>query len=312
MVLFRLSDVANQQWSIPDFDRHGGMQFTISGGVAVSTGPVHAPERRATLHPLTAKPTYLGQNRMRILDRPIRRIFTAPFEWRHYRALANMFMTCDGFPAFIDTVRRYCFASGKYPYTIRLRTPTGFASPTLYSYHDMLTVNEVFFRQDYRSAATRVVVDVGANIGLSALYFLTRDRNSRCYLFEPVPENTLKLRLNLSGFESRYVLREAAVSTEAGTCDFSTEPTGRYGGIGLETGSRIRVEAVDINSVLGELLAEFNEIDVLKIDVEGHEEQLVAAISSEYSKRIDKMFVELVGGHVLTIESRQAAGSSRN
>jgi hypothetical protein len=41
----------------------------------------------------------------------------------------------------------------------------------LYSRHDLLTLNEVFFRRDYGSldGIAPVVVDVGANIGITSL-----------------------------------------------------------------------------------------------------------------------------------------------
>ncbi len=43
----------------------------------------------------------------------------------------------------------------------------------------------------------RVVVDIGSNIGISALYFLTRNPACRCWLYEPVPRNVERLRANL-------------------------------------------------------------------------------------------------------------------
>ncbi len=39
-----------------------------------------------------------------------------------------------------------------------------------------------------------VVVDFGSNIGISALYFLTRNQDIKVYLFEPVPQNILRLK----------------------------------------------------------------------------------------------------------------------
>ena len=73
----------------------------------------------------------------------------------------------------------------------------------------MWTVNEVFCRQDYGAdASIRAVVDVGSNIGISALYFLTRSPDCRAWLYEPVPRNVERLRGNLAGYEDRYALRE--------------------------------------------------------------------------------------------------------
>ena len=69
----------------------------------------------------------------------------------------------------------------------------------------MFTVNEVFCRRDYPvPPGARSVVDIGSNIGLSALFFLTRDESCRCWLYEPVPANVERLRANLRAFADRF------------------------------------------------------------------------------------------------------------
>src|SRR3954449_3675226 len=89
----------------------------------------------------------------------------------------------------LHLARRYFTGKGEYPYTVELKTPLGVETPTLFTHHDLLTVNEVFCREDYRTPrAAEVVVDVGSNIGLSALWFLTRTPDAFVHCFEPVPE----------------------------------------------------------------------------------------------------------------------------
>jgi len=44
---------------------------------------------------------------------------------------------------------------------------------------------EIFCRLDYLAKTDiKVVVDIGSNIGISALYFLSRNKQAKCYLFE--------------------------------------------------------------------------------------------------------------------------------
>jgi FkbM family methyltransferase len=175
-----------------------------------------------------------------------------------------------------------------------VRTPLGIIAPTLYSHHDMWTVNEVFCREDYRSGAgLGAVVDLGSNIGISALYFLTRNTGSRCWLYEPVPENVERLRRNLAGHEDRYRLSEAAVADRAGRYEFGVEETGRYGGIGADTGRSIEVEGLDVNDVLEEVLDEVPLIDVLKVDTEGLELATVEAVRPDLLRRIRTIFFEV-------------------
>lgn len=239
-------------------------------------------------------------------DRRLSTVLRSVFQRRHYVALWNMYRT---YPAFAENLGRYLLGGGRYPYQIQVETPTGVASITLYSHHDLLTVNEIFCRQDYYADdRTRVVVDLGSNIGISALYFMTRNDESRCYLFEPDPRNIEKLKLNLSGYEARYVLRQEAVSDIGGSFRFGIESTGRYGGIGLETGENIEVNCLPINDVLREIVAEEGTIDILKIDTEGVELRIARAIEKESLTRIRKIYLESnppEGLHPTMFEQRQ-------
>jgi FkbM family methyltransferase len=234
-----------------------------------------------------------------ILERRLSRVARAPFTAAHYRALLGMVRRC---PDPLPNLRRYVTGWGEYPYRCRVRTPTGMIAPVLYSRHDMLTFNEVFCREDYRARRPpRVAVDIGSNIGLSALYFLTRSEFSKAYLFEPDPRNVAHLRENLAAYEPRYKMSQVAVARSDGEGAFGTEPSGRYGL--LLTGSavahplfpptgRIVVRTREINTLLREVLETEDRIDVLKIDTEGSEVELVTAIREDLLDRIDTIFYE--------------------
>jgi FkbM family methyltransferase len=191
---------------------------------------------------------------------------------------------------------RYFFGWGEYPYRCRVRTPRGEVAPTLYSHHDMWTVNEVFCREDYAAGPSlRVVVDIGSNIGISALYFLTRNPTAHVFLYEPDPRNVARLRQNLRGYEGRYTVHEEAVSDFSGTVSFGVEQTGRYGGIGLELDEQIAVPCSDINDVLRAVLARRPRVDILKVDSEGHEHRTIRAISPELARRVTTIYYEAGG-----------------
>lgn len=230
---------------------------------------------------------------MKIGKRSPGQAIKASFEWRHYIALYNMFRV---YPDFWDSFKRYFTGNGTYPHTIKIRTPIGNILPKIYSYHDMLTVNEVFCREDYRTRnECKVIVDIGSNIGISALYFLTRNKDSRCYLFEPVPENVEKLKENLKLFEGRYHLQQKAVAGKSGEFSFGIEATGRYGGLNQETGKSIMVQCLDINAVLTEILNKEQRIDMLKIDAEGSEISIIKSINPYFLNRIKHIYFELHG-----------------
>lgn len=213
------------------------------------------------------------------------------FGAHNYVALWRMWRV---YPDLRESLVRYFLGRGEYPYRCRARTPIGVVAPTLFSRHDMWTVNEVFCRQDYGAdSAARVVVDVGSNIGISALFFLTRNTSCRCWLFEPVPRNVERLRQNLAGYEERYSLREVAVAEQAGRSEFGIEESGRYGGIGVATGRSIEVECLGINEILEHVLDSVPAVDVLKIDTEGTELEILRAIRPELLRAVRTIYVEV-------------------
>lgn len=174
-----------------------------------------------------------------------------------------------------------------------MRSPIGKVRLTAFIPEDILTINEIFFWGDYGDVRTdRVIVDFGSNVGVSALFFLSRNADSVVYCHEPLPQNLTRLRQNLRAFEGRYSLTEAAVAEADGTVSFGWEPTGRYGGIGYESPHTLELPAVDSNRRLAEILDQHREIDLLKIDIERCEEEITTRIPLDIARRIRRLAIE--------------------
>ena len=149
------------------------------------------------------------------------------------------------------------------------------------------------FERDYPiNSRDKVIIDFGSNIGISAAYFLAASEGSFCYLFEPLPMNVSRLSKNLRRFEGRYKLECAAVDLADGESNFGFEATGRYGGIGLDTGSYITVPCLNAARVVKETIDRHGAIDVLKMDIELREQQIINAIPRSSWSKIKKVFVE--------------------
>ena len=204
--------------------------------------------------------------------------------------------------------RRYLIGGGDYPFTAQVATPSGWLELQLFTRHDLLTVNEIFCREDYRAEPDdKVVVDFGSNIGISAAYFLSRGPGVHAYLFEPLPSNVDRLQINLATFPDRFCLEQVAVGPTDGDVEFDWEETGRYGGVGQNTGRTIIVKSRNSTAVLEEVVARHGQIDVLKIDIEGLEDVVVEGISQSLARHIRKIYVEcisdanpLIDTHTLT------------
>lgn len=230
---------------------------------------------------------------------PIRvvRAFIRPNTYQAFRRMLKVYARP------FDALTRYLFGRGAYPWAASIRTPIGRVSVILFHPQDMLTLNEIFCRQDYGSGGQRVVVDLGANIGLATLYFLTRQPETFVYAVEPVPRNVERLRTNLAPFEARYMLYEKAVSTSSGPAPFVVEETGRLGGLqshSTRQGNVITVECLPVSQLIQEVVDREGHIDLLKIDTEGNEVDLIHAIPESLRPHISTIVWENNDGTVRT------------
>jgi FkbM family methyltransferase len=224
--------------------------------------------------------------------RDVRTVAKALIERRHYHAALNMVRLYKR-PA--QMFRRYLTEGGDYPFTSRVKTPLGWLDLQLFSPDDVLTVNEIFCREDYPAEPQdKIVVDFGSNIGVSAAYFLSRGPNVRTYLFEPLPVNIERLQTNLAQFRDRYTLEQVAVGPVDGEVEFGWEETGRYGGVGAATGRKMTVTSRNSTNVLEQVIARHGQIDVLKVDIEGLEAAVITGIPHPLARHIRKIYVECV------------------
>lgn len=137
---------------------------------------------------------------------------------------------------------------------------------------------EVFCQQLYASPKPLVgahprIVDAGGHLGLASLFFLHRYPGCRLTTIEPNPHIASLLRRTLAPYASRVTVHEAALSTAEGTTEFhitTDNPLNVTGGLenreAPERGvTRLTVKMLDARKVLAE------PVDLMKLDVEGHE-----------------------------------------
>jgi FkbM family methyltransferase len=133
---------------------------------------------------------------------------------------------------------------------------------------------EIFERQIYRFKAIRkrpVIIDCGANIGLSVLYFKQLYPDSRVTAFEPDKKIFDVLKKNMQAFElSDVELIDKAVWRSDEVLKFW--PEGADGGRILPQDSVVEydsVEAVRLRPYLSQ------PVDFLKLDIEGAESEVL-------------------------------------
>jgi FkbM family methyltransferase len=158
---------------------------------------------------------------------------------------------------------------------------------------------EIFGRQIYRFAAQRldpVIIDAGANIGLSVLYFKRLYPRSAVSAYEADPGIFRVLADNVRGLEG-VTLSQRAVWTHEASITF--HPEGADGGRAHPvTGTEaVQVPSVRLRDHIGE------RVDLLKVDIEGAEVDVLADCASELT-RVERIFVEY---HSFVGESQRLA-----
>lgn len=140
------------------------------------------------------------------------------------------------------------------------------------SYKDIF-LSEVY---KFRTGKTiPVIVDLGANIGLSVIYFKTLFPGAKIVALEPDPKIFAYLEKNITArrLEGVKLLNKAAWKENT---SLTFHSTGDDGGrlAPLEGSNAVAVEAMDVSPLLKE------KVDFLKIDIEGAEYEILNACRS--------------------------------
>ncbi|MHB9094567.1 MAG: FkbM family methyltransferase [Eubacteriales bacterium] len=154
----------------------------------------------------------------------------------------------------------------------------------------LFTYKELFVDRIYEFQSNNqkpFILDLGANIGLSVLFFKYIFPNSEIIALEPDPNiyKYLKKNVHGNGFTDVIILNKAAWN-ESKMLKFCTD--GADGGhASLEDDQNsIEVEAVDITEFLKD-----RPIDLLKMDIEGAEDVVIPACE-KYFSNVKLLFIE--------------------
>lgn len=169
-----------------------------------------------------------------------------------------------------------------YPHPIYLRRGTS----------DWANFLQVLVHQEYAlplRSSVETIVDLGAYIGLSALYFANRYPGARIICLEPSASNFQLLTLNTRCYP-QIVCRYAAIWSHACTVSLARQSGGDWGNQ-FEEDAEGTVDACGF----GDLVAAYDleRIDLLKVDIEGSEARLFDTSFEEWIPRIQAVSCEL-------------------
>jgi FkbM family methyltransferase len=162
------------------------------------------------------------------------------------------------------------------PSTVRVSLP-GVREPLLIRPRtsDKFVFEQIFIEDEYdinTDLHPQFIVDAGANVGYASIYFSSRWPEAKIIAIEPDPENFAALQKNLAAYPAVHAIQAALwprnelLSLETGWESWSS----RVGSLNVSEAQK--VSGITLDQVLAN--AGENEIDLLKLDVEGAEREL--------------------------------------
>ena len=155
---------------------------------------------------------------------------------------------------------------------------------------DIQSIREVWLEEAYKlpvNMRPKIVVDLGANIGLTSLWLAKRYGCDKIIAIEPCVENAQIARQNLERNGVCADVIEAAVGPTDGTVHFSEARDSNMGRIGF--GDRT-VQMLSMLSILSRLPSP-GYADLVKMDIEGAEQELLTADLS-WLQKVKSLIIE--------------------
>ena len=168
---------------------------------------------------------------------------------------------------------------------------------------DIRVFKQIFVDNEYDSLnlpdTAKTIIDLGANIGLSALFFIKKFPDARIVAVEPDAVNFLIMEKNLETFSKSVSFLQAAIWPTDGEVTLVTEDDNHasLGAWGVRTEASngnpaLSVKAVSIPTIMKQYGMDF--VDILKVDIEGAEYEL---FEKNYEDWIDKVGLIIIETH---------------
>lgn len=171
----------------------------------------------------------------------------------------------------------------RHPVTVRLATT------------DKFIFDQIFFREDYNiniDFTPKRIVDVGANVGYSAVYFANKFPNAKIVAVEPHPVNFQLLIENTIPYKTIEVIN-AALWHKNQPLEIIDQGRGEWGFLisEVESDKGEYIRAVTVTDIMND--SQFEKIDILKIDIEGTEKEVFSENYEYWLPKTRLLIVEL-------------------
>jgi len=183
-----------------------------------------------------------------------------------------------------NEARSYKLKLGGKPRDIQLRLLNG----------DINMFYEVLWSKIYdlpmdKTKGLKTIVDLGANVGFASIFFAEKYKDARIIAVEPSLGNFTLLKHNTATYDNIHAV-QAAIYPSSGSIPFLEDTLAYNSHVDPAGKGSYTVRAATVTEIMEEHNIE--EIDLLKLDIEGAEQMLLAQ-NTDWLKKVKLIVTEL-------------------
>ncbi|HLP12586.1 MAG TPA: FkbM family methyltransferase [Flavobacteriales bacterium] len=160
---------------------------------------------------------------------------------------------------------------------------------------DVLTFEKIFVFEEYGfdiKKDPRLIIDCGANIGMSTIYFAKKFKHATIVAIEPEQSNFELLKKNTSTYKNIQCIQKGIWHKDCSLKIINDHDYGHWGFRVVESSTEQGdIEATSIQNILSKYPD--MEIDLLKIDIEGAELEIFSNNYETWLPRTNVIMIEL-------------------
>lgn len=161
---------------------------------------------------------------------------------------------------------------------------------------DLMALTNVWLTQEYTHQGFDIknndlVLDIGAHIGLFALFASQFCKGGKIFCFEPIKENyeLLLENIKLNNIENIFPYNVAVTKTTSHVKIFRNDDESGHS-MFLDNENFVTVDSKSLNDIF--LENEIHNCDFLKLDCEGAEYEIIDSMLPDHIKKIKKTVIE--------------------
>ena len=176
------------------------------------------------------------------------------------------------------------------------QTKTGLKIKIRVNSTDLMALTHVWMIQEYSNSGfdindSDIVIDIGAHIGLFALFASQFCKQGKIFCFEPIKENYELLVENINSNKIKNIIPfNFAVSKESDSVKIFLNDDYSGHSMFLETNNFVIVKSKSLLDIFSE--NNIQECNFLKLDCEGAEYDIINSLPSDFLNKIKKSVIE--------------------